>query len=694
MQLQISKNNTINKFSVESDISSVTAPYLSFNNEYFLNLELSQEANGSNFKINNKYFKVIMAPINTMADHVMGMVLVREGNRTGTWARVDRDFNTIPFDVAHGTWANMKQVMNDTYGELTEIPVTWVKTETLTEGPYAGKNCWWIADGPETGFHVHPAFIGQDGQPHNLQIASWIASKKNDLPFSEDKGNGTNGYWNNITYNDVHAKGWMTGGARPYNVYDHHFLARMMLTEFGTPDVQSQTVDGVAWTGDNRISYHGIHDPFGLPDWTEYFWLDGLTTLNGTYQVLAVDGSGNMVDTGVSCPNTGVWPVNCLVDQANGINFGDLFIANMADSTENSGSFADYQNLHSGNAFLVYWRTGSARGAFYLNRNYPEFESNSLGWRVALCSSETDPIQEEPKKNIKYIQSITKSVDYGTTFENIGLPNAIVATLDDDTTVDLPVTWNSNAYTSTEPGQQNIAGTVTLNDDLTNTNNISVNAVVTVGARPKKNIKSAQSVTKSVDYGTTFNNIGLPNAVTVTLDDDSTATLPVIWNSSSYVGTESGIQYITGTLTLNDDLTNTNNVTAVAAVEVAAQPVASDDWSLQFTLNTVQSEVKLDDIPGFSEKDTPSMEDFYGPDYDNQGRHLEIRYLGTQGHLTYAPDGVPVPNGCSSDDEMAAALNPDGFADYDPDARNIIFDSGSAGTKVYMLVYRSKPFNS
>lgn len=211
---------------------------------------------------------------------------------------------------------------------------------------------------------------------------------------------------------------------------------------------------------------------------------------------------------------------------------------------------------------------------------------------------------------------------------------------------------------------------------------------------PKKNIKSVQSITKSVDYGTTFNNIGLPNAVTVTLDDDSTATLPVTWNSSSYVGTESGIQYITGTLTLNDDLTNTNNVTAVAAVEVAAQPIANNDWSLQFTLNTVQSEVKLDDIPGFSEKDTPSMEDFYGPDYDNQGRHLEIRYLGTQGHLTYAPDGVSVPNGCSSDEEVAAALNPDGFADYDPDARNIIFNSGSAGTKVYMLVYRSEPFNS
>ncbi len=318
--------------------------------------------------------------------NIMGMVLVEEGNRTGTWVRVDKDFNTVEFNPEHGTWAGMKQVQNETYGEFTEIPVTYVKTETLQSGPYAGKNCWWIADGFVDGFHVHPAFIGQNGQPHNLQIASWIASYKNAVPFSEDNGNSYKDYWNKISYNTVHSKGWMTGGARPYNIYDHHFLARMMLIEFGTPDVQAQTVDGVAWTGDNRISYHGIHDPFGLPNYNEFYWLDGLTTLNGTYQVLAADGSGNMVETGVSCPDTSVWPINCRVDQANGIDFGDLFIANMANSTENSGSFADSQSLSSGGAFLVYWSIGSDQGACYLNSHYPEYENSSLGWRVAICS--------------------------------------------------------------------------------------------------------------------------------------------------------------------------------------------------------------------------------------------------------------------------------------------------------------------
>ncbi len=321
------------------------------------------------------------------AEHIMGMVLVQKCNRTGTWVRVDKDFNTVEFNPEHGTWAGMKQVQNNTYGEFTEIPITYVKTETLQSGPYIGKNCWWIADYQADGFHVHPAFIGQDGQPHNLQIASWIASNKNDIPFSEDNGNSYKDYWNKISYETVHAKGWMSGGARPYNIYDHHFLARMMLIEFGTPDGQAQTVDGVAWTGANRISYHGIHDPFGTPsDSGEYYWLDGLTTLNGTYQVLATDGSLSMVETGVSCPGAEVWPVTCLVDQANGIDFGDLFIANSANSTENSGSFADSQRLYSGRAFDANWGTGSGRGAFSLNALSPGLERDGLGWRVARCS--------------------------------------------------------------------------------------------------------------------------------------------------------------------------------------------------------------------------------------------------------------------------------------------------------------------
>jgi len=58
----------------------------------------------------------------------------------------------------------------------------------------------------------------------------------------------------------------------------------------------------------------------------------------------------------------------------------------MANSNENSGSFADCQTLYSGNAFYVFWDTYSNRGAFCLNEINLDLEFNNLGWRVALCS--------------------------------------------------------------------------------------------------------------------------------------------------------------------------------------------------------------------------------------------------------------------------------------------------------------------
>ncbi len=330
--------------------------------------------------------------------HVVGMVLANEGNKSGTWVRVNQDFETVDFDFEHCTWAGMHTVTNDNYGAFVEIPVTYVKTETLTSGPYIGKNCWWTADAPLDGFHVHPAFIGQDGKSHPLQIASWLASNKDDVPFSEDKGYYAADYWNNVSYNDVHAKGWMADGVRPYNIYDHHLLARLMLTEFGTPDVQAQTVNGTKWDGDSRIAYHNIHDMFGLKLYgmsSPYCLLDGLTTLNGTYQVLAPNGSLSMVETNIACPAANVYPTNCRVDKVNNIDFGDLFIANMANSTENNGSFTDCQELNTNKAFRSCWGGSasasmifpapSSQGAFYLTGTDSTSVYRNHLWRFSRC---------------------------------------------------------------------------------------------------------------------------------------------------------------------------------------------------------------------------------------------------------------------------------------------------------------------
>lgn len=318
--------------------------------------------------------------------HELGMVLLQEGSRVGKWVRVDSEYNLATFDATvHGTWADMKTVVTD-HGDFVEIPTTWVRTEILETGPYAGRPCWWIADHAENGYHVHPALMKLDGTPGKLQVAAWITSMDdNGLPYSSDVVDDYLSYWNGVAYTEVHGlcQALNTNednGYRPYSIYDHHLLARMMLVEYGTSDVQSLTVNDVKWDGSKRIAYHDIHDPFGTPD-SEFLWLDGFSMVNGVYNVLANDGSGDIVDTGIACLNDGTWMRTCMTTVVDRVDFNDLFIANEVNGTENNASFADRQSLNTNYACCLNWQRSSRRGAFCLGGHPVNYTNSMLGWR-------------------------------------------------------------------------------------------------------------------------------------------------------------------------------------------------------------------------------------------------------------------------------------------------------------------------
>ena len=318
--------------------------------------------------------------------NVYGMILVQSGGdrlerfvemyggAAGTWVRVDKNLNPVAFDASsHGTWANMRTLTLDSGDHVVEIPTTWVKTEVISGGTYDGKTCYWIADGPKTGFHVHPAFMKTGGTPGTLRIGAYETSKGTDgVPMSVDKGtvNEYDSYWyyqrsddNEFDKEDLYAavlaKNTAAGDTswRAYSIYDHHFLARMMLVEAGTTDVHdvaTANADERYSAGPNalfdyasRDDYRGIWEPCGGDDSIETLYLDGLNTVGGTYHVLAANGSGTVVDTGASCLNEtyGFCPASCLTTTGGGVDFGDLFIAAVKSG---NGAFADVQEIKSG----------------------------------------------------------------------------------------------------------------------------------------------------------------------------------------------------------------------------------------------------------------------------------------------------------------------------------------------------------
>ena len=74
----------------------------------------------------------------------------------------------------------------------------------------------------------------------------------------------------------------------------------------------------------------------------------------------------------------------------------------------------------------------------------------------------------------------------------------------------------------------------------------------------------------NVVNGTQLADVGLPSTVTVTYDDATTASLPVVWNAGTpiYDGSTSGTYVFAGTVTCPTGVINPNAVTAAVSVDV------------------------------------------------------------------------------------------------------------------------------
>ena len=61
-------------------------------------------------------------------------------------------------------------------------------------------------------------------------------------------------------------------------------------------------------------------------------------------------------------------------------------------------------------------------------------------------------------------------------------------------------------------------------------------------------------------------------SITVTLDDGTTAEIPVTWSADGYDGNKAGEYVLTGTLTIDETMTNSQGLTASVTVTVKEKP--------------------------------------------------------------------------------------------------------------------------
>ena len=238
---------------------------------------------------------------------------------------------------------------------MVYIPKIWIRNTPLAAGAtYADKIAYMISERAQTGYHLAPDFYTNGVENENgVQLSSYIASKDSSGKAASIAGATP---WTSIAYTaiDAAAKTRNTGtgeqaGWRAWNIYDHHLLARLMLFEAGSADIQ--TIIG-GTDGSMGVTYHGIHDVWGGT--SSQFIIYGLTTIGsgGTIKILDNKGKNTMIDTKIT-PCGGGWPVELLYNTGDGYDLGDVFIAKTATNTEASGSIGDYQLLSDQHAFTT-----------------------------------------------------------------------------------------------------------------------------------------------------------------------------------------------------------------------------------------------------------------------------------------------------------------------------------------------------
>lgn len=165
-------------------------------------------------------------------------------------------------------------------------------------------------------------------------------------------------------------------------------------------------------------------------------------------------------------------------------------------------------------------------------------------------------------------------VAYRTLFENIGLPDKVEVTLDDQTKQTLEVEWSEGNYDGSSTGTYKLEGTLILVEGITNNNHLKAKIDVIVPVAAKGDVKSVEMLAaKKVSYETDFLDLDLPKQAKVTLDEDSETYLDVEWISGNYDGNLAGeVYYLEGNLVLCTGITNTLNLNVTIEITVNNPP--------------------------------------------------------------------------------------------------------------------------
>lgn len=198
-------------------------------------------------------------------------------------------------------------------------------------------------------------------------------------------------------------------------------------------------------------------------------------------------------------------------------------------------------------------------------------------------------VKVEEYKITEVAASDKLTVEEGTSFEDLVLPQTAKVTLDTGDTRDMAVEWVKGNYDGSKAGEYTLNGTVQVESGISNPNNKTAAIVVKVTEKPvtvRKVVSVAEMDAVSAAYGTTFEQLTLPKTVKVTLDDGSSMDVNVEWTNAGYDGTKEGEYTLTGKLKVPNNI-DSNGKTATIVVKVSQKEVKAPEITAVASLGTI-----------------------------------------------------------------------------------------------------------
>ena len=164
---------------------------------------------------------------------------------------------------------------------------------------------------------------------------------------------------------------------------------------------------------------------------------------------------------------------------------------------------------------------------------------------------------------------------YNTAFNDLPLPTRLKVNYTDGTTGFLDVDWSaaSSTYGPTTLTTQTLTGTFILPQNVIQPSvPIQPTAKVAARVKPLEIVSDAQITIPTIITGTLFENAGIPTSNTVTLENGTTTTLDIKWNTAGYNPFMIGKQFITGEYILTPNVLNTASVYPKAVIEIGTMP--------------------------------------------------------------------------------------------------------------------------